>query len=564
MAASQDRSDSSAYRLTSIDYINLPNPIQPAPETQKHPLNGTPHLENRRLESASNSDLFHRTLLAPPTGSPSKRPRPTENLRLDLPKLPVRNNAKRLRIPPTLSGLHQPPPDSGILPSINVEQPVNPPPRFRDVEQPEETVVAHSDAARSNFRYSGKGPNSQNEQGKAVKERTKRVRNKWTVEETEHLLKGVSRFGVGSWTRIWNCSDYHFNNRTALDLKDRFRICFPDHKKTGKQSKSSSKSGESISSGRDEQQVTVRRAKRGPPSERVAPSTLEKLGISKPFEETKRRTRHSYSTAEDESLLKGFKKHGKAWTAMVEDPELNLSSRKPIDLRDRMRTRYPEEYAESGLAPRVKKQVITTETSQADEDAVDDVWQVRNSANTQKNVWAIKTSTSSQAKSGAQSSSQAGNSTHYRPAESRRMHQPSLFSLDDIYLARLSDNEDADHERITLDRGILDWAESSTARAAPMDSSRPPDINPSMLTLPKRIPPMHAPDPPLSQGGQGNNTTSLPSLASLVPLSESGNNVEQQEQLPSLAEWWASPQENDSRSGGATYPSLEDILGSAL
>lgn len=560
MAACQDRNDSSAYRPTSIDYINLPNPIQPAPELQKHPLNGTPHLEKTRLESASNSDLFHRTLIVPPTGSSSKRPRPADNLHLDLPKLPVRNNAKRLRIPPTLSGLHQPPPDAGLLPSINVEQPVNPPPRFRDVEQPDETAFTQSDAAGSSYKTTEKGPYSQHEKGNSVKERTKRVRNKWTVEETEDLLKGVSRFGVGSWTRIWNCSDYHFNNRTALDLKDRFRICFPDHNKKCSQSRSSSRSGDSISSGTDGRQVPVRQAKRGPPSERVAPSTLEKLGISEPFEGTKRRARHAYSKAEDDDLLKGFQKHGKAWTAIVDDPELKLSGRKPTDLRDRMRTRYPEEYAESGLAPRVKKQVAMSRASRAGDDTADDVRQLRNSANPQPNVSTIRSSSSSQIKTDAQPNLQPGSNTNHRPAEVRRTHQPSLFSLDDIYLARLSDDEDAEHERITLDRGILDWAESSTARPPPMDTSRPPDINPSMLTLPKRIPPMHAPDPPLSQGGQGNNTTSLPSLASLVPLPENGNTSEQQEQLPSLAEWWASPQENDSRSGGATYPSLEDIL----
>lgn len=565
-AGGQDRSDSSAYRptSTSIDYINLPNPIQPAPESQKHPLNGTPHLEKARLES--NGDLFRLPLLASSNTHSSKRPRPAENLHLDLPRLPVRNNAKRLRIPPTLSGLHQPPPDAGLLPSINVEQPINPPPRSKNLRQPEEIVHAQPNAIGTTSTSIGKSPKPRSEQSKSVEKHTKRVRNKWTVEETEDLLKGVSRFRVGSWSRILNCSDYHFNNRTALDLKDRFRICFPDHKKKERTSRSPSKSGESTSSGTDDQQVTAKRAKRGPASERVAASTLERLGINKPFEKTQRRSRHSYSTAEDEALLRGFEKHGKAWTAIAEDPEVNLSGRKPTDLRDRMRTRYPSEYAKSGLAPRVKKPATAAQTSRVDDDASDEVWQQRNSANTRLNVLTTKASTSSQVKSGAQSNPQAESSAHHKSAEARRPHQPSLFSLDDIYLARLSDEEDAEHERITLDRGILDWA-PSTARHALADTSRPPDINPSMLTLPKRIPPMHAPDPPLSQGGQGNNTTSLPSLASLVPLAESNDNFEQFEQLPSLTEWWVPHQENqehDSRSGGATHPSLEDILSSAL
>lgn len=563
MAAGQQRNDSAAYRPTSIDFINLPNPIQPAPASQRHPLNGTPQLEKARLESGSKNDIFRLALLGPSDGrSSSKRPRSTENLHLDLPKLPVRNNAKRLRIPPTLSGLHQPPPDAGLLPSINVEQPAHPPPRLRDAEQPTaETAVNSSAAAGSTSTASGQALNLHNEQSKAAKKST-RQRNKWTAEETEDLLKGVSRFGVGSWTRIWNCSDYHFHNRTALDLKDRFRICFPDYNKKSKKSGSSSRSGEGISSGAEDQQTTVRRAKRGPAPERVAPSTLEKLGINEPFEKTERRARHGYSTAEDEALLKGFKKHGKAWTAIMDDSDLGLSARKATDLRDRMRTRFPEEYAQAGLAPRTKKQATTlAQAPRVDDDAADDVCHLKNSGSSQPNAWTTNTSTPSQASGRATSNTHARSSVQPKTAETRRPHQPSLFSLDDIYLARLSDDEeDAEHERITLDRGILDWA-PSTARVAPIESTRPPDIDPLMLTLPKRIPPMHAPDPPLSQGGQGNNTTSLPSLASLVPLPEGSNSAEQMEQLPSLTEWWVPPQENDSRSGGA---SLEDILGSAL
>ncbi|KAF2274466.1 uncharacterized protein EI97DRAFT_345332, partial [Westerdykella ornata] len=50
-----------------------------------------------------------------------------------------------------------------------------------------------------------------------------RKRNKWTAQETKDLLTGVSLFGVGKWKKILDCEDFHFNNRTAVDLKDRFR-----------------------------------------------------------------------------------------------------------------------------------------------------------------------------------------------------------------------------------------------------------------------------------------------------------------------------------------------------
>ena len=44
----------------------------------------------------------------------------------DLPELPVRTGkATRPRLPPTLSGLHEPPPNAGLLPSISTAQPYN-------------------------------------------------------------------------------------------------------------------------------------------------------------------------------------------------------------------------------------------------------------------------------------------------------------------------------------------------------------------------------------------------------------------------------------------------------
>ncbi len=69
---------------------------------------------------------------------------------------------------------------------------------------------------------------------KVVKKQSKK-RNKWTDEETKDLLIGVSKYGIGSWKKILGDSDYQFNGRTAVDLKDRFRVCCPgDAPKTRK------------------------------------------------------------------------------------------------------------------------------------------------------------------------------------------------------------------------------------------------------------------------------------------------------------------------------------------
>ena len=61
----------------------------------------------------------------------------------------------------------------------------------------------------------------------------RRTRSKWTVEETQDLIKGCSLHGVGSWkkyaperiirtnVRILEDPSLKFNNRTSVDLKDR-------------------------------------------------------------------------------------------------------------------------------------------------------------------------------------------------------------------------------------------------------------------------------------------------------------------------------------------------------
>ncbi|PPJ60646.1 hypothetical protein CBER1_03683 [Cercospora berteroae] len=528
MPPAENRSGSSAYRPTSLDFINLPNPIQPAPPSQKHPLNGTPHLEKARLDTVSNQDLF-RLVLEPSGDRTPKRPRPVDNPNLDLPKLPVRNNAKRLRIPPTLSGLHQPPPDAGLLPSISVDKPPSLSSKAFDSEphaEASETGPAPNRASTSTIRSASATANESKKQPRKLAKR-----NKWTPEETEDLLKGVARFGVGNWTKIWNSSDYHFNNRTALDLKDRFRVCFPDHNKKSK--KSSVPVGEATSTDTDDQETALKRSAKGPAPERIDTATLEKLGINTPFVKSERRSRHGYSATEDEALLRGFKKHGKAWTAIKQDPDLNLSSRQATDLRDRMRTRFPEEYARAGLAPRVKKRSGDSKGPKSGHN--DETTRPQVESNT-----AISTKNSAQ---------QPGTILP-KMIDIRRPQQQALFSLDDVYLGRLSEDEDDDDGPITLDRGILDWA-TDTARPVPAERLRAPDPNSSLLPNPMHA--RHVQELPMSQASQNNNATSLPSLASLLPENNSSEHLE----LPSLTEWWG---QSDGRGGTASYPSLEEIL----
>lgn len=68
----------------------------------------------------------------------------------------------------------------------------------------------------------------------------KKQRKKWTAEETDMLVKGcnkvrstlhdtrvassplTSQWGVGNWKAILNDPDFVFDNRSPVDLKDRY------------------------------------------------------------------------------------------------------------------------------------------------------------------------------------------------------------------------------------------------------------------------------------------------------------------------------------------------------
>lgn len=45
---------------------------------------------------------------------------------------------------------------------------------------------------------------------------------KWTTEEDRKLKAGVRKYGEGKWRMILN--DFEFDNRTGVNLKDRWRI----------------------------------------------------------------------------------------------------------------------------------------------------------------------------------------------------------------------------------------------------------------------------------------------------------------------------------------------------
>ncbi|KAK3310736.1 uncharacterized protein B0T15DRAFT_47552 [Chaetomium strumarium] len=289
---------------------------------------------------------------------------------VQLPRLPKKQKSAQQVVPPIIAGLHEPPPDPAVFPPITSAS-------FHDNETfglaswkdvgscPEDRPVASSVA----------DPESSNPQ--KPKRRPMKPRRKWTEEETNNLLLGVSRHGVGRWTNILEDPDFKFNGRTAGDLKDRFRTCCPEElqlttteEQTGNveavaaatpEGNTRHKNGlhlEDIlippgddAAAKDEDSPSALQETDSAPRgrrRRVHRKNLEdlaELGIHGPFEKSHRRKRRPFTKQDDEAILDGLKRYGPSWTRIQRDPQYNLSGRQPTDLRDRIRNKYPDIYA---------------------------------------------------------------------------------------------------------------------------------------------------------------------------------------------------------------------------
>ncbi|KAF8654752.1 hypothetical protein AX16_003407 [Volvariella volvacea WC 439] len=153
----------------------------------------------------------------------------------------------------------------------------------------------------------------------------KKQRKKWSAEETQMLVEGCNRHGVGNWKAILSDPDLKFDNRSPVDLKDRFRTYFPDAYK------------QHYPNARTHLSSKIR-------------STLP--DGSSLFEKTRSKKRRPFTKEEDEALRAGYEKHGTVWAAIVKDPIFQEQNRRSTDLRDRFRNAFPELYQAAGYKPR--------------------------------------------------------------------------------------------------------------------------------------------------------------------------------------------------------------------
>ncbi|KAG6004639.1 hypothetical protein E4U21_000863 [Claviceps maximensis] len=261
-------------------------------------------------------------------------------------------------MPPIINGLLEPPPHAALFPPMASTSSCE-----SDVGQLRSFSDYAFTASNNNNHRSPPSPEADKSSARSRK-RASKPRRKWSDQETKHLLLGVNRHGVGKWTNILEDPDFLFNDRTAGDLKDRFRTCCPAELRGS--SKSSSQAGSPRASSQD----AGRRAKTGIHSENIliedSPSPqydsdstvkprktrahrkkledLAELGIHGPFKKSHRRERRPFTEQDDREILEGLDIYGPAWTKIQRDARFHLSSRQPTDLRDRVRNKYPSIY----------------------------------------------------------------------------------------------------------------------------------------------------------------------------------------------------------------------------
>jgi hypothetical protein len=539
MAPDATRQDVQAYAPTSLDFINRPNPVEPLAAPSEHPLRGTAQLHNTYAHDLRR--LLLDTVPRDAAGeAASKRRRPEDEVHgrnagngqardlPSLPKLPVRGvggaKERRRRLPPTLSGLHQPPPNAGLLPSISVQQPRQPDRNASAIVTEPRDVDPAPDARTTGIAALSSGRSAGSDRPTGKSKTGKHTKNKWSEEETADLLKGVSKFGIGSWTKILRCEEYSFDRRTALDLKDRFRVCCPEHYRKPK-APSQPEPGD----------LVHKRKTLSKPRDRKGTSELVQMGIDEPFQKSTRRSRHGYTAEEDDALLRGFRKFGKSWAAIQKD-ETILCDRTSTDLRDRFRLRHPREYASTGLAPR--PDVFPHPPDRGAQDDAPETLPV--------------TASQDSARQPLQKDLVIPRPDHqptFQPmdlsAVDRNIH-PYITLPNDVFFGVPAEDEEMDTEPVVLDRGILDWAFETTKTNAVETSNGKVDTSFSHR---------HMPPPSSNITSGGNVSAPLPSLASITAMSGDYEQLE----LPSLMQYFSS-MEGDTRTGAHGFLPFEELL----
>ncbi|KAL3420208.1 MYB DNA-binding domain-containing protein [Phlyctema vagabunda] len=309
---------------------------------------------------------------------------------------PKKQKSAQQTVPPIIIGLFQPPPQATLFPPIASSS-------FHDSHGRNSLNMISPHVSGTKSGVSAEvdvTPPSTLEKKETAEKRSRRKGakpyKKWTEEETSNLLKGVHKHGMGCWVDILSDVEFSFNDRTAVDLKDRFRTCCPVElrgkvpkprkpirKSVDPSTKALSKptsslmtenilleveeSPDSASPNADESSLSSSLKTGSRRSHRKNLEDLAHLGIDGPFKKSQRRERRPFSDDDDCHILEGYKFYGTQWTKIQRDPRFELQSRTPTDLRDRFRNKFPEKFrqSEESTSKEPKKTVDEPERGQA-------------------------------------------------------------------------------------------------------------------------------------------------------------------------------------------------------
>jgi hypothetical protein len=430
----------------------------------------------------------------------------------ELPQLP-KKTTRRPRIPPLLQGLHQPPPlpEGRLFPPITSESSgfdrdvgerrniskvistgklqerdpdtVNGAVRREASERVEKEQESRDKLATTQEvipggtgSQSGAGsPDNSAAQNKNQGKET-RKRNKWSEQETRDLLLGVSKFGIGKWKRILQCSEFNFDGRNAVDLKDRFRVCCPAEglkprkprpRKSEIEKPRDGGAGTEKISARDIAPVrTENHGSHRRVVDRVGPAELAEMGIQEPFVKSKRRQRHAFSEVDDQNLLKGYEKYGAVWHSIRNDEQLGFSARHPTDLRDRFRIRYPEIYAKAGYKLKPKDERLLKERGNSEkQDHAQSPPNTTRVSDTRKNSEDQQEGDVRRQPESTIPVTTTPSVTHITTMIPQAPVTPqfdSMFGSFDGIANLTSGDADGDSRSIVLNRNILQWADANT------------------------------------------------------------------------------------------------------
>ncbi|MCJ1435709.1 hypothetical protein MMC27_005084 [Xylographa pallens] len=303
--------------------------------------------------------------------------------------------AKKARPPPfqpvaVLTELHEPPPSAALFPPITSTHPSREEslPKIDPRLLPETLAILRNGSKVSDRISNSPREDIDRDTYGPIKRAVLRPRKKWTEEETEDLLKGVSKFGPGKWKKILNDPELNFSaERTTVDLKDRYRTCrmnqekdsircgsshnpasLPDLVVDGSSSTAEQTDfeGANLSSSSTRSQMSSlalrgMRSTSGVDGSRNIVSGPDSINIPwlpptktrrpkdnqpKPPQPYKphRTLPPRWTKEEDENLIKGYKKYGFSWTAITKDPDMQLSHRLGAQVRDRFRLKFSELY----------------------------------------------------------------------------------------------------------------------------------------------------------------------------------------------------------------------------